>query len=107
MVERRVRERKPLGTCVHESGDEAVAPRCLGEHVRASIQTHHATPVAARDLDRDKARARRDIEDDIVRFGSDSVHERVTPARILSEREEGARAIVRARDAGEDPRRVG
>ena len=107
MVERRVRERKPLGTRVHEAADEPVAPRSLGEHVRAAIETDDAAPVAARELDRDEARARRDVEHDIVRIGADSIDERVAPARVLSEREQRARAVVRARDAGEDARRVG
>src|SRR6185503_20726550 len=92
---------------VHEPADEAVPPGRLTEHVRAAIETDDPAAIALREFDGNEPGAGRDIEHDVVRIGSDRRDERVAPARILTEREQRAGAVVRARYAGKDARRVG
>jgi hypothetical protein len=55
---------------------------------------------------RDHAGAGRDIEHELARFRIDRRHEGAAPAGILAEGEDRRDPIVRASDAGEDPRRV-
>jgi hypothetical protein len=55
---------------------------------------------------RDHAGAGRDIEHELARLSIDRCHEGAAPAGILTEREDGRDAIVRAPDPGEDARRI-
>src|SRR5215472_5010782 len=72
------------------------------EHFGALVQPNHSTPVRLAKGTSDHARARRHVEHAVAGFRVDGRHERVAPAWILTQREEGRQPLVRRSYAGEE-----
>ena len=78
----------------------AEPPPRLGEHLRALVDAGHLE-ATAQELRGDEPRPRRDVED-VSAVARQSRDEEAAPARVLSERERGADAVVRRPERREE-----
>ena len=93
MIEGVVGERELLGGCLHELDPRSEAVSRSREHLRALIDARYLEP-APKELGGDEPGSRRDVEDGPA-VSRQPIREEAPPARVLSERECCADAVVR------------
>ena len=101
-IERRVGKRQLLRASLDERDACRHAPPCLGQHLRALVETDHgATRLPDSSSRRDRSRSRRDVQHGLPRAHVDARDEEAAPARILAEGQQRRIAVVRRPERGE------